>query len=82
MKITHLLAALLVVSSFATQASAHERTHKVVHHARVAQNRSGYLNSYNSSISGFRDDGPNSPNGMAAGGMQWNGRSASEEGGN
>jgi hypothetical protein len=90
MKITHLLAALLLVSSVATQASAHERIHKIAHHAllrgysmnrAVAQDRTGFLNSYNSSFSGLRDEGPNSPGGVAAGGTMWNGRSASEFGG-
>jgi hypothetical protein len=84
MKITHLLAALVLVSSVATQASAHERVHKISHHAQlnrsVAQDRTGFLNSYNS-FSGLRDEGPNSPNGVAAGGTMWNGRSASEFGG-
>jgi hypothetical protein len=35
MKITHLLATLLLVSAFATQASAHTRAYKNSHHAYV-----------------------------------------------
>jgi hypothetical protein len=82
MKITSLLAALLLVSSFATQASAHMRTHKISHHAHfrtyslyrgMPLARSRFYNSYAS--------GPNDPGSVAAGGEMWNGRSASEFGG-
>jgi hypothetical protein len=69
MTIKHLLAALLLVSSFATQATAHVRTNEI--HHRVPG--SYFLNSH--------DDGPNSPSNPGAGGMTWNGRSASEYGG-
>jgi hypothetical protein len=71
MKIKHLLAALLLVSSFATQATAHTRTDKIRHWDIP---RSAFLDSH--------DDGPNSPTNPGAGGMtMWNGRSASEYGG-
>jgi hypothetical protein len=82
MKITHLLAALLLVSSFATQATAHIRTNKSSHRARVRTyslhrgiplTRLGFVNSYDSS--------PNGPTSVSAGGVMWNGRSASELGG-
>lgn len=82
MKITYLLAAALLVSSFATQATAHIRTNRGSHrvhirtsslHRRVPQTKSGFLNSYDSS--------PNGPTSVSAGGMMWNGRSASEYGG-
>ena len=69
MKIKHLIAALLLVSSFATQASAHARTNEIRH--RVPG--SFFLNSH--------DDGPNAPTNPGAGGTMWNGRSASEYGG-
>jgi hypothetical protein len=70
MKIKHLLAALLLVSSFATQATAHMRTNKIRHWGIA---RSVFLHSH--------DDGPNSPSNPGAGGTRWNGRSASEYGG-
>jgi hypothetical protein len=70
MKIKHFLAALLLVSSFATQATAHTRTNKIPHWGTPS---SAFVNS--------RDDGPNSPNNPGAGGMTWEGRSASEYGG-
>jgi hypothetical protein len=79
MKITHLLAALLLVSSFATQATAHIRTNKSSHRAHVSLHRgiplarSGPFNSYDSS--------PNGPTSASAGGVMWNGRSVSELGG-
>jgi hypothetical protein len=82
MKITYLLAALLLASSFATQATAHVRTHKYHHrlHARtyimqegIPVARSAFVNSYDSS--------PNGPNSVSSGGTMWNGRSASEYGG-
>jgi hypothetical protein len=80
MRITHLLAALLLASSFATQATAHTRTHKHHHplHVRnlymsVPMARSAFVSSYDSSANG--------PNGVSAGGTMWNGRSASEYGG-
>jgi hypothetical protein len=69
MKIKYLLAALLLVSSFATQATAHTRTNEIRH--RVPG--SFFLNSH--------DDGPNSPSNPGAGGTTWDGRSASEYGG-
>ena len=55
MKITYLLAALLLVSSFATQATAHMRTNKSSHrahvrtyssHSGIPLARSGFFNSY------------------------------------
>jgi hypothetical protein len=55
MKITYLLAALLLVSSFATQATAHMRTSKSNHcahvrtyslHRGIPLARSGFFNSY------------------------------------
>jgi hypothetical protein len=55
MKITHLLATLLLVSTFATQASAHTRAYKASHHAYVRTHglnrgmplaRSCFCNSY------------------------------------
>ena len=55
MKITHLLATLLLVSAFATQASAHTRAYKTSHHAVVRTHslnrgmplaRSRFYNSY------------------------------------
>jgi hypothetical protein len=58
MKITYLLAALLLVSSFATQATAHMRTSKSNHcahvrtyslHRGIPLARSGVFNSYGSS---------------------------------
>jgi hypothetical protein len=82
MKITRLLAALLLASSFATQATAHTRIHKHHHrlHVRtyglymgVPMARSTFVNSY--------DDSANGPNSVSAGGTMWNGRSASEYGG-
>jgi hypothetical protein len=82
MKITHLLAALLLVSSFANQATAHIRTDKNSHRAHIRTYslhrgipvaRSGFLNSY--------DDSANGPTSVSAGGTMWNGRSASEYGG-
>jgi hypothetical protein len=82
MKITELLAALLLVSSFATQATAHMRTNKNGHRAHVRTYslhrgippaRSGFVNSHDSS--------PNGPTSVSAGGVLWNGRSASEFGG-
>jgi hypothetical protein len=82
MKITRLLVALLLASSFVTQATAHVRTDKHHHrrHVRtyglymgVPMARSAFVNSY--------DDGPNGPNSVSAGGTMWNGRSASEYGG-
>jgi hypothetical protein len=82
MKVTHLLATLLLVSTFATQASAHTRAYKTSHHAYVRTHslnrrmplaRSRFYNSYAS--------GPNDPGGVSAGGEMWNGRSASEFGG-
>ena len=69
MNIKHLLVALLLASSFATQASAHVRTNEI--HHRVPG--SFFVNS--------PDDGPNSPSNPGAGGTMWNGRSASEYGG-
>ena len=82
MKITSLLAALLLVSSFATQASAHMRSHKTIHHAHF-RTSSLYMGSpvvrsrsYNSYASG-----PNNVGGGSGGGEMWNGRSASEFGG-
>jgi hypothetical protein len=78
MKITSLLAALLLVSSFATQAMAHPRAHKT-HRAHVSLYRgfpiarSHFYNSYAS--------GPNDLAGGSAGGEMSNGRSASEFGG-
>jgi hypothetical protein len=82
MKITYLLAALLLVSSFATQATAHMRISKSSHRAHVRTYslhrgiplaRSGFFNSYDSS--------PNGPTSVSSGGVMWNGRSASEFGG-
>jgi hypothetical protein len=82
MKITYLLAALLLVSSFATQATAHMRISQSSHRARVRTYRfhrgiplarSGFFNSY--------DSGPNGPTSVSSGGVMWNGRSASEFGG-
>jgi hypothetical protein len=80
MKITYLLTALLLVSSFATQATAHMRTSKSSHRARVGTYslhrplaKSGIRNSYDSS--------PNGPTSVSSGGVMWNGRSASEFGG-
>ena len=82
MKIKHLLAALLLVSSFATQATAHMRTNKNSHrahvrtyssHSDIPLARSGFFNSYAGS--------PNGPTSVSAGGVMWNGRSASELGG-
>jgi len=58
MKITHLLATLLVVSAFATQASAHTQAYKTSHHMVVGTHslnrgmplaRSRVYNSYASS---------------------------------
>ena len=82
MKITYVLAALLLASSFATQATAHMRTNKSSHHAHVRTSslhrgipvaRSGLFNSFDSS--------PNGPASASAGGVMWNGRSISELGG-
>jgi hypothetical protein len=82
MKITSVLATLLLVSACATQASAHMRTHKISHHAHFGSYslyrgspvaRSRFYNSYAS--------GPNDVGGGSAGGEMWNGRSASEFGG-
>jgi hypothetical protein len=82
MKISSLLAALLLVSSFASQASAHMRTHKTSHHAHFRTYslyrgspvvRSRFYNSYAS--------GPSAAGGGSGGGEMWNGRSASEFGG-
>lgn len=82
MKITYLLTALLLVSSFANQATAHIRTNRSSHrvhirtsslHRGVPLAKSGFLNSYDSSRSGATS--------VSAGGTMWNGRSASEYGG-
>jgi hypothetical protein len=82
MKITSLLATLLLASAFATQATAHTRHYKTSHRAHyraysmyrgVPTARSHFYNSYAS--------GPNDPGSVAAGGEMWNGRSASEAGG-
>jgi hypothetical protein len=69
MKIKHFLMALLLMSSYATQATAHVRTDEIRHRAPG----SFFLHSH--------DDGPNSPTNPGAGGTTWNGRSASEYGG-
>jgi hypothetical protein len=90
MKISHFLAALLLVSSCATAASAHERIHRIGHHAHdrtTSRNWVGpwdgarYRDSQNSILVTPSDDGPNGPMGVSAGGTMWNGRSASEFGG-
>ena len=82
MRITSVLAALLLVSAFATQASAHTRHYRTSHRAHyrtysmfrgIPMARSHFYNSYAS--------GPNDPGGVSAGGEMWNGRSASEFGG-
>ena len=82
MKITSVLATVLLVSACATQASAHMRTHKISHHAHfrsygqsaaIPLVRSRFYNSYAS--------GPSEVGGGSGGGEMWNGRSASEFGG-
>jgi hypothetical protein len=82
MKITPLLAALLLVSAFATQATAHTRIYKTGHlahyrtysmHRGIPMARSHFYSSYAS--------GPNDPGSVSSGGEMWNGRSASEFGG-
>ena len=81
MKITSLLATLLLASAFATQATAHTRHYRTGHRAhyrtfsmyRGVPARSHFYNSYAS--------GPNDPGSVSAGGEMWNGRSASEFGG-
>jgi hypothetical protein len=82
MKVTYFVFALLLVSSFANQATAHTRTNKGSHrthiridslHGNIPLTRSGFLNLYDSS--------PNDRATVSAGGTMWNGRSASEYGG-
>jgi hypothetical protein len=90
MKSIYILAALLLVSSVASEASAHERIHRMGHHAHYRTygpvwggpwDGSSYRDSQNSILVTPRDDGPNGPSGVSAGGTMWNGRSASEFGG-
>ena len=82
MKITSVLATLLLVSAFATQATAHTRHYRTSHRAHYRtysmyrgfpMARSHFYNSYAS--------GPNGLGSVAGGGEMWNGRSASEFGG-
>jgi hypothetical protein len=79
MKITYLLAALLLVSSFATQATAHMRTSKSSHRAHVRT----YSLHWGIPLASFNsyDSSPSGPTSVSSGGVMWNGRSASEFGG-
>jgi hypothetical protein len=85
MKIAYLLAALLLVPSFATQAALsstfalantvrHKPSVRTYHlHRGIPLVRSGFSHP--------NDGNPNGPTSVSAGGYLWNGRSASEWGG-